>query len=128
MSSSTVSIHRLFDCPMLLARVLEALVRNRITGQSAKRVFLLGLQDNTRGVDSIIRDERLELEKLPEAEYRRMAQNLVDSNQDMAAKVRNGQSGKMMWFVGQMMREGKGSIEADKAKAVLEELLTDKPS
>ena len=113
---------------MLLARVLEALVRNRITGQSAKRVFLLGLQDDTRSVDSIIRDERLELEKLPEAEYRRMAQTLVDSNEEMAAKVRKGQSGKLMWFVGQMMREGKGSIEADKAKAVLEELLTEKPT
>lgn len=128
MSSSTVSIHRLLHNPMLLARVLEAMVRNRVTGQSAKRIFLSGIQDDTRSVDSIIRDERLELEKLPEVEYRRMAQDLVDSNQDMAAKVRKGQSGKMMWFVGQMMREGKGSIEADKAKAVLEELLTDRLS
>lgn len=107
----------------LMARILEALVGNRITGHSAKKVLLLCLRGDLRPINTIIKEEDLALKELPRAEYLHMAEGLIEANQAMAEKVRNGQSGKLMWFVGQMMREGKGSVEADKARAVLEELL-----
>ena len=74
-------------------------------------------------VEKIIKIENLELQRLSKEEYMAMAQTLIDSNEDMAEKVRKGETGKLMWFIGQMMKQGKGSIEADRAKATLEELL-----
>lgn len=71
----------------------------------------------------LIKEENLELKDIPRAEYLRMAQGLIDANQETAEKVRKGHQGKLMWFVGQMMKDGKGSIEAQRAKEVLEELL-----
>ena len=70
----------------------------------------------------------MELQRLSDEGYRTMAQDLIDANHQMAEKVRKGESGKLMWFVGQMMRLGKGSAEAPRAKAVLEKLLIDKHS
>ena len=126
MASSEKATTKALKCPLIMARVLEALVRDRITGQSAKRLLLLALESDNDTVETIIKDENLELKKLPRTEYLKMAQDLIDANEEMAEKIRKGQSGKLMWFVGQMMREGKGNVEPDKAKAVLGELL--KPS
>ena len=103
--------------------VLHLLVEKKITGQSAKKLFLLALENEDRSVLDILKEENLELKEMPRAEYLRMAQSLIDANQEMAGKVRKGHQGKLMWFVGQMMRDGKGSTEAHKAKEVLEELL-----
>ena len=103
--------------------ILRYLVKNQITGQSAKKLFLLALDSPGSHVDELVKEHNLELKEIPRAEYLRIAQVLIDANQEMAEKVRKGHEGKFMWFVGQMMREGKGSIEAHRAKEVLEELL-----
>ena len=111
---------------MTLVLVLQYLVKKQITGHSAKRLFLLALENPGRRVEELLKEEKLELKEIPRAEYLRIAQSLIDANQETAEKVRNGHQGhqgKLMWFVGQMMKDGKGSIEAGKAKEVLEELL-----
>lgn len=110
--------------PRIMASILLALVQNRITGQSAKMVLQdkCGSDVSTQHIEAAIKD--VEIQKLSTEEYRAMAQSLIDANQTMAEKVLRGESGKLMWFVGQMIRQGKGSVEADKAKAVLEELLS----
>ena len=126
MSTSENPIEKL-RTPEIMAQVLVALIQNRITGQSAKKVLQLCLEfsdEHSRDVDTIIKEENLELLKLSVEDYHTMARNLIDANQNMAEKVRKGEFGKLMWFVGQMMREGKGNVEAERAKAVLEELLT----
>ena len=104
-------------------RVLQLLVKKKTTGQSAKKLFLLALENPGRRVNDILKEENLELKEIPRAEYLRMAQSLIDANQGMADKVRKGDQGKLMWFVGQMMKDGKGSTEAHRAKEVLEDLL-----
>ena len=56
---------------------------------------------------------------------RSMAQEIIDENPDMAAAARDkGQKGKLMWFVGQMVRKGEeGTVEPDTARQVVEKLL-----
>ena len=111
---------------MVLVHVLRLLVTKKITGQSAKRLFLLALENPERLVTDLLKEEKLEVKGIPRAEYLRMAQSLIDANQETVEKTRKGHQlhhGKLMWFVGQMIRDGKGSIEAPKAKEVLEELL-----
>ena len=122
------SSERIFtnDCgkrPAALVYVLRCLVKKQITGQSAKKLLLLALENPDRGVKELLKHENLELKEIPRAEYLRKAQSLIDTNQEMAEKIRKGQQGKLMWFVGQMMKDGKGSIEAHRAREVLEELL-----
>lgn len=109
--------------PEALMQVLRYLVKKQITGQSAKKLFLLALENPGRHVKDIFKEENLELKEIPRAEYLRIAQILIDANPEMAEKIRKGHQGKLMWFVGQMMRDGKGSIEAQRAREVLEELL-----
>ena len=120
----------IFTFPTVTAEILLALIRKRITGQSAKKILQtrFGRSGCSDSVETIIKQQDLELQRLSDEDYRTMAQNLIDANHQMAEKVRNGESGKLMWFVGQMMRLGKGSAEAHRAKAVLKESLIDKRS
>ncbi|KAL8786303.1 MAG: hypothetical protein Q9195_008263 [Heterodermia aff. obscurata] len=122
-ASSDSAYATALERPVVLVHVLQYLVKKQITGQSAKKLFLLALENPGRHVDQIFKEENLELKEIPRAEYLRMAQSLIDANQETAEKVRKGHQGKLMWFVGQMVRGGKGSIEAPRAKEVLEELL-----
>ena len=110
----------------VMARILLALVQNRITGQSAKKLLQihLGPDGCNQSVEATIKERNLKINQLSSEEYRNMAQSHIDANAQMAEKVRKGETGKLMWFVGQMMRQGKGNVEADKAKAILEELLS----
>ena len=121
-SASAIALKK----PMVLVRVLRLLVEKKITGQSAKRLFLLALENPGSTMSRLLKEKKLELKEVPRAVYLRMAQSLIDANHEMAEKVRKGHQvhqGKLMWFVGQMVRDGKGSIEAPRAKEVLEELL-----
>ena len=120
----------IFTFPAIMADILLALIQKRITGQSAKKIIQIrfGRSDCSDSVETIIKKEDLELQRLSDEDYRIMAQELIDANHEMAEKVRKGESGKLMWFVGQMMRLGKGSAEAHRAKAFLKELLIDKNS
>lgn len=57
-------------------------------------------------------------------EYLTMARTLLAENCERVQLIQQKrQLGKLQWFVGQMMRQGKGKAEATKAEAVLKELL-----
>ena len=107
-----------------VAQVLENLLAKRITGQTAKNLIAIKFRGDKRDIRVMIEEGGLTLRQMSREDYVAMARALIDANQGMAQKVRKGQSGKLMWFVGQMMKEGKGSIEAEKAKFVLEEILS----
>lgn len=106
-----------------LAQVLENLLAKRITGNTSKNLLAQKFRGDKREISTMIQEGDLTIREVSREDYVAMAKALIDANQDMAQKVRKGQSGKLMWFVGQMMKQGKGSIEAEKAKFVLEEIL-----
>lgn len=107
----------------VVALVLENLLTKRITGQTAKKLLAMKFNGDRRHVGQIIGDDNLRLRTVSDEEYMTMAKALIDANLELARKARQGQSGKLMWFVGQMMRQGKGAIEAERARSVLEECL-----
>ena len=77
-----------------------------------------------RGVNTIIDQDNLSLQRLSREEYITMAQALLDEDPKKAEQIQKGkQLGKLKFFVGQMMRQGSGRVEAQKAEAVLKELL-----
>jgi len=76
-----------------------------------------------RDVKAIITQENMEIQHLTLDEYLAIAASLVRDNAGMAEKVRQGGNGKVQWFVGQMVRRGKGKVDAHQAKMALETIL-----
>lgn len=114
--------------PIDLADTLAYLMHGRITSRAAKQLIDV-VNDGTteREVAQLIEDFNLLLRPLSDEEYRTLATAIMDESPDMVAAVKEkGQKGKIMWFVGQMMRRGEeGTIEPEKATVVVERLLAD---
>ena len=107
-----------------MVEILSNLSENRITGTTAKRLLAIVFDGDRRDVNAIIHEENLALKHLSRDEYLAMAQSLIDGNNDKVKQIQQKrQMGKLKWFVGQMMRQGEGKVEAIKAEAILKELL-----
>ncbi|KAK4614901.1 Glutamyl-tRNA(Gln) amidotransferase subunit B, mitochondrial [Fulvia fulva] len=115
--------------PLELSELLLNLLSKQITARTAKQL-LVAMHENLRAigresVEQLIDDGNLRLRPLSEDGYIALAQQIMDESPDMVAAVREkGQKGKIMWFVGQMVRRGdEGTVEPEKAKEVIEKLL-----
>lgn len=113
--------------PTDLAAILTNLLRKQITARTAKQLLqqIYTGENDGKGVEQIIDEGNLRLRPLGEEEYVQLAQSIMNENETMVAAIREkGQKGKAMWFVGQMVRRGEeGTVEAEKAKEVVERLL-----
>lgn len=106
-----------------LASIIRNLLGSRITGRTAKQLLSMVFEGDARTVYTIIDEENLRLHPLTAEEYQGMAETVISENSQMAEKVKKGQTGKLQFFVGQMMRQGEGRVEAVKAEAILRQLL-----
>jgi len=110
--------------PQDLAAILQNLLQRQITGRTAKHL-LQQVQDQgsaRKSVETLIDEGGLRLRPLSDTEYERLAKKIIVDHPDAAKAIREkGQKGKIMFFVGQMMRIAEeGTIEAEKAKQVIE--------
>lgn len=109
-----------------LANVLAHLLHKEITARAAKQLVSalqdMPASDERPTVEELIEAGGLRLRPLSEEEYNTLAQQIMDESPDMVAAVREkGQKGKIMWFVGQMVRRGEeGTVEPEKARKVVE--------
>lgn len=77
-----------------------------------------------RSIETIIDSEGLALQPMPQEQYVKMAQAFLKENKDKVKQIQEKkQLGKVKWFVGQMVRQGEGKIEAQRAEATLRNLL-----
>ncbi|KAI9698101.1 MAG: hypothetical protein M1820_007609 [Bogoriella megaspora] len=108
-----------------LIDLISHLVRRDITSSSAKQIVAAIFNGDERSVSSIIEDEGLFLRRMSDDQYIELAKELMKENPDMVRAVtEKHQKGKLMWFVGQMMRRGEqGSVEADVAAKHLKSLM-----
>ena len=112
-----------------LADIIAYLQRNYITSRTAKQLLatLHGLQadEGRPSVEQLVDDGNLRLRPLSDDEYTALAEEVMAQNPEMVSAVRDkGQKGKLMWFVGQMIRNGEeGTVEPQKAKEVVEGIL-----
>ena len=113
-----------FVPPSSMVDILSNMSENCITGTTAKRLLAMAFHGDRRDINAIIHEENLALRHLSRDEYLAMAQSLIDGNDDKVKQIQQkGQMGKLKWFVGQMMRQGGGKVDAIKAEAILKELL-----
>ncbi|KAK0277782.1 hypothetical protein LTR35_009618 [Friedmanniomyces endolithicus] len=113
-----------------LKDVLLCLHRKQITTRVAKQLvadlFQRAPAPAARpSVEQLIETGNLWLRPLSEGVYRDLARRIMEESPEMVKAVREkGQKGKVMWFVGQMVRQGEeGTVEPEKAKAVIESLM-----
>ncbi|GAB7344558.1 hypothetical protein MBLNU457_2382t2 [Dothideomycetes sp. NU457] len=113
--------------PQILADILSNLLQRNLTGRNAKQLLQQVYRGDatTKSVDQLIDEGNLRLRPMGEDEYQQLAQSILDENPDMVRAIREkGQKGKAMFFVGQMVRRAEeGTVEADKARQVVETLL-----
>jgi len=114
--------------PEEFADLLVNLQKRQITARSAKHLLAM-LCDMPLGarasVEQLIDEGNLRLRPLTEEAYEALARCIMDENpQIVAAVTEKGQKGKVMWFVGQMVRRGEeGTVEPERAKEVVERML-----
>jgi aspartyl-tRNA(Asn)/glutamyl-tRNA(Gln) amidotransferase subunit B len=112
-----------------LASVIILLQEGKITNASAKQILSLVFEGDVRNVNTIAEMENMLVQDIDAETYTAAARRLVEGNVDMVKAIKEkGQHGKVMWFVGQMMREmakehRKGSVNAEKAKAAVLQVL-----
>lgn len=111
-----------------LSDILVHLLQKQITARVAKQLLATLVQADSadhRTVAQRIDDENLRLRPLTEEGYLELAQAIMAENPDQVTAVKEkGQKGKVMWFVGQMVRRGdEGTVEPQKAREVVEKLL-----
>ncbi|KAL8696103.1 MAG: hypothetical protein Q9201_007824 [Fulgogasparrea decipioides] len=107
-----------------IASIIFMLEMEKITGRTAKQLLAGKFHGDVRSVETIVEEENLALVHLSDEEYIAMARDLIDSNPVMVAQIKEQrQLGKLGYFVGQMMRKGKGKVVAQKAEMTLRQLL-----
>ncbi|KAK4690486.1 hypothetical protein P7C71_g6316, partial [Lecanoromycetidae sp. Uapishka_2] len=107
-----------------MADILVTLYGKRITGATAKRLLAKVFDGDGRSIQSIIDADGLGLQHLSQQDYVAMAQTLIEDNEDKVKQIQEKkQLGKVKWFVGQMVRQGEGKVEAQRAEAALKDLL-----
>ncbi len=110
--------------PMAMASIVRNLLEGRITGTTAKKLLAMIFEGDSRDVDSIITEDHMGFQSLSRDVYMKLAQELIEENGELVEQIqRKGKHGKIQWLVGQMMRQGKGQMEAVKAEAILKEIL-----
>ncbi|KAK1034970.1 hypothetical protein LTR33_016526, partial [Friedmanniomyces endolithicus] len=113
-----------------LRDILVCLHQKRITTRVAKQLLADLFQREPAPaarpcVEQLIETGNLRLRPLSEEEYRDLARRIMDESPEMVKAVREkGQKGKVMWFVGQMVRQGEeGTVEPEQARATIERLM-----
>jgi aspartyl-tRNA(Asn)/glutamyl-tRNA(Gln) amidotransferase subunit B len=112
-----------------VADLIHLLLSGQITSNSAKKILTLVVD----GDDSLIRDiaseESLLISEMGDEEYEQVIGHLLERHRDVVTAIKKkGQKGKIMWLVGQVMKEmgkaGKGgSIRPERVREVLERML-----
>lgn len=108
-----------------LANILNHLLQRKVTGRTAKQLLGLKFHGDKRPIAQIVRDEGLEFKPFSPEEYRTLAHQVVRRNETVANQIRQkGQTGKVMFLLGQMIRLGEdGRIEAKEAEKSLRDVL-----
>jgi len=105
-----------------MAHIISSVRSGKITNNSAKELLSLLFNGDARDLDSIIQEENMLVQNIADEEYTKLAKSLVEANPDMVRAIKEkGELGKMMWFVGQMVREmskksGGGGANPEKSK------------
>jgi aspartyl-tRNA(Asn)/glutamyl-tRNA(Gln) amidotransferase subunit B len=107
--------------PAALAELLRRVEGGEITAASGKRVFATMFETGKRAADIIATEGMAQINDASAIE--RIAQTVVASSPDNAAKYRAGNQGVFKFFVGQVMRETRGQANPQLVNEILKRVL-----
>ncbi|TKA26996.1 hypothetical protein B0A50_05187 [Salinomyces thailandicus] len=130
LTTSETSWEDLTLTPQDLADILLNLLQKQITARVGKQLLNTlhetpTTSEHRPSVEQLIEQGNLRLRPLSEQGYEELARAIMEGHPEMVEAVRvKGQRGKVMWFVGQMVRRGEeGTVEPERARVVVERLL-----
>ncbi|HEY58150.1 MAG TPA: Asp-tRNA(Asn)/Glu-tRNA(Gln) amidotransferase subunit GatB [Anaerolineae bacterium] len=107
--------------PEHLARIIQ-LVDAGTVNTSTGKALVEKVQDTGKAPDRIVEEEGL-AQVSDEGALRAICEQIVANNPDEVAKYRDGKTGLIGWFVGQVMRETRGKANPKEVQRILRELL-----
>jgi aspartyl-tRNA(Asn)/glutamyl-tRNA(Gln) amidotransferase subunit B len=114
-----------------MANLIHLLLSGQITSNSAKKILTLVFDGDSSPIRDIASRQNLLISEVNDQEYEQVINCLLEKHTDVVTAIKkNGQKGKIMWLVGQVMMDmgkaGKGgSIRPDKARDILEKMIAD---
>lgn len=108
-----------------MANLIHETISSRLTGSAAKQVLRMIFAGDRRLVLQIIEQDGLAFRPLSDVEYEELARRVMEQNPSVVEEIRTrGKHGKLMFLVGQIMRQGEdGRVEAKKAQLFLQQAL-----
>lgn len=116
-----------------LAAIISKILQKKISHDSGKKIMAMIFSGDERRVSIIAKENKMIVQDISEDIYTTTAEALVRENPEIAKAIKEkGQQGKIMWFVGQMMKTmskqtGGGGVKPDLAKEAIIKAL-DKPA
>ncbi|KAL3426446.1 Glutamyl-tRNA(Gln) amidotransferase subunit B, mitochondrial [Phlyctema vagabunda] len=109
-----------------LAKLIQYLESKKITGKTAKKLLVSLFDDalagHSRDVEDMIEEDGLWFRPMSAEEYDELARSILDDS--VVEQILKGQKGKIMFLVGQMMRNGEeGRVDPQEAKRVVERIV-----
>ncbi|TID22000.1 Glutamyl-tRNA amidotransferase subunit B [Venturia nashicola] len=116
-----------------LAAIISKVLQEKISHDSGKKIMAMVFAGDERRVGIIAKENKMMVQNISGDIYTQTAEALVRENPEIAKAIQEkGQMGKIMWFVGQMMKTmskqtGEGGVKPDLAKEAIMKAL-DKPA
>lgn len=108
--------------PRYLADIIVMVEEGTITGSTGKELLERVEVEGVAPRDLVQQEELAQVSD--EDTLRSLAQQIVDSNPEQVATYRGGKETLLGWFVGQVMQETQGKANPQKAREILQELLS----
>jgi aspartyl-tRNA(Asn)/glutamyl-tRNA(Gln) amidotransferase subunit B len=116
-----VSAGELRLTPEYLAEIIKLVDANTINTSTGKNL-LSKIQESGQPPTEIVKKEGLAQVSDQDA-IRAVCAQVLDENPEQAEAYRNGKTGLVGWFVGQVMKQMRGKADPQLARKILEELL-----
>lgn len=109
--------------PRALADIIYEIRKGHINGNAAKKILSIVIDSGRTDILNIVEERGLALKTMTNNEYQMMATHIIGKHPAQSAAVLKGQSGKLKFLVGQMMRASGGAADPQRAEQVLQSLL-----
>ena len=108
--------------PQQVAELVDLVDRGEISGKQAKQVHSM-MRESGKSPRALVQERGLRVVS-DESELLPLCERLLEAFPEQAASVREGKKGVMGFFVGQVMRETKGSADPKRVSAIFDKLIS----
>lgn len=111
----------LFPSPKNFAKLIQMNVDSKLNSRGTKDILAIILESDAD--PEVIANEKGLIQKNDPEALTLIAQTIINANPGVADEYRSGKESSLMFFVGQMMKETKGSGNPQMIQEILKELL-----